>query len=280
MGVVRPGAQVDEGAAGEVGEARVERIRLVPVLLPGAPDPFDPRLSHLAGRTFVDLRTGTDDPHAVRDLMRAVGASPPEVVRAPAQARETSPYLGLEFFREEDSDLFFGRDGDIALLVEKLGAARFLAVLGASGSGKSSLVRAGLVPRLRAADEALQVVTLTPGSAPLAALAAQLAAAGAPAPPSAGTLRDDVRALDRAGEGMLIVVDQFEEVFSLVASARERRAFVDGLVYAATIPGGRTTVVVAMRSDFYRRCAEHPALRALVAEHQLLVGPLLSLIHI
>ena len=73
---------------------------------------------------------------------------------------------------------------------------------------------------------------------------------------------------------MLIVVDQFEEVFSLVASARERRAFVDGLVYAATIPGGRTTVVVAMRSDFYPRCADHPALRALVAEHQLLVGPL------
>ncbi len=260
-------------AAGGIASAD-PGFRLVPVLLPGAPDPFDPRLSHLAGRTFVDLRTGTDDPHAVRDLMRAVGASPPEVVRAPARERETSPYLGLEFFREEDSDLFFGRDGDVALLVEKLGAARFLAVLGASGSGKSSLVRAGLVPHLRAADEALRVVTLTPGNAPLAALAAQLAAAGAPAPPNAATLRDDVRALDRAGEGLLIVVDQFEEVFSLVASARERRAFVNGLVYAATIPGGRTTVVVAMRSDFYPRCADHPALRALVAEHQLLVGPL------
>ncbi len=259
-------------------------FRLVPVLLPGAPDPFDPRLSHLAGRAFVDLRGGTDDPHAVRDLMRAVGASPPEVVSAPARAREASPYRGLESFREEDAPLFFGRDRETSLLVEKLGAGRFLAVLGASGSGKSSLVRAGLVPALRAADDAVRVVTLTPGTTPLGALAVQLAAVAPPTAPSADDLRDDVRALDRAGEApaaaagararLLIVVDQFEEVFSVTSSARDRRAFIDGLVYASTIPGGRTTVVVAMRSDFYPRCADHPALSALVAEHQLLVGPL------
>jgi WD40 repeat protein len=258
-------------------------FRLVPVLLPGAPDPFDPSLSHLAGRTFVDLRTGTDDPHAVRDLMRAVGASSPEVVRAPAPGQETCPYLGLEFFREEDADLFFGRDREIALLVEKLRAARFLAVLGASGSGKSSLVRAGLVPGLRAADDALRVVTLTPGAAPLGVLAAQLSAVG-PHAPTAQQLADDVRALDRFADGLapkvsarprvLVLVDQLEEVFTLARSQRERKAFIDDLVYASTIPGGRTTVVVAMRSDFYPRCADHPALRALVAEHQFLVGPL------
>ena len=70
------------------------------------------------------------------------------------------------------------------------------------------------------------------------------------------------------------MVDQFEEVFSLTADARERRAFVDALVYAATIPGGRVSVILCMRADFYDRCADHPELRALVAEHQLLVGPL------
>ena len=258
-------------------------FRLVPVLLPGAPDPFDPRLSHLAGRTFVDLRTGTDDPHAARDLMRAVGASPPGVVRSPAQEQETSPYLGLEPFREEDAGLFFGRDREIALLVEKLRGPRFLAVLGASGSGKSSLVRAGLVPRLRAADDALRVVTLTPGATPLGPLAGQLAATASDAP-TAAELADDVRALDRAGERfattaasgarLLVVVDQLEELFTLARSPGERRAFIDNLVYASTIPGGRVAVVVTMRSDFYSRCADHPALRDLVAEHQFLVGPL------
>jgi WD40 repeat protein len=258
------------------------RFRLVPVLLPGAPDPFDARLAHLAGRTFVDLRAGTDDPHTARDLMRAVGAASPEVVRSPAEPHERCPYLGLEPFREEDAELFFGRDRETALLVEKLGAGRFLAVVGASGSGKSSLVRAGLVPRLRAADGALRVVTLTPGAGPLGALAAQLAAAGTPGAPTAAQLADDVRALDRASERsaaagpgarLLVVVDQLEELFTLTRSASERRAFIDCLVHASTIPGGRAAVVVTMRSDFYSRCADHPALRELVAEHQLLVGP-------
>ncbi len=95
---------------------------------------------------------------------------------------------------------------------------------------------------------------------------------------------NDPRTLDQAGERvaaapdasrrLLVVVDQFEEVFSLATKAGERRAFVDALVHAATVPGGNVVVVLAMRSDFYPRCAEHPELRAMVADRQFLVGAL------
>ena len=73
---------------------------------------------------------------------------------------------------------------------------------------------------------------------------------------------------------LLVVVDQFEEVFSLATNIRERRAFIEALVHAATVPGGHVVVVLAMRSDFYARCAEHSELRAMVADRQFLVGPL------
>ena len=266
-------------AAGEVASVD-PRFLLVSVLLPGAPEPFDPSLVHLASRPFVDLRAGIDDPLAARDLMRAIGARSPEVLRISAGSDERSPYRGLEPFREEDAELFFGRDREIALLSERLRAGRFLAVLGASGSGKSSLVRAGLLPAIRA-DGAAKVVILTPGAAALRALAGQLSSALGPGAPSADDLLVDVRAIDRAsdelggsGERLIVVVDQFEEVFSLTSNRRERRAFIDNVAYASTIPGGRTTVVIAMRSDFYPRCADHPALGALVAGQQFLVAPL------
>ena len=247
-------------------------FRLVPVLLPGAPDPFDPSLAHLAGRTFVDLRAGTDDPHAVRDLMRAVGASPPEVVGLPRRSgrpprtsassssvRRTPVCSSAGMARSRSSSRSCARP--LHGRARRLGQRQELARAGGPRAGPARRRRG---PPGRHAH---------PGSAPLAALAAQLAAAAT----RSAIRRHAPRRRARAGPGrreLLILVNQLEEVFSLARSAPERRAFMDGLVYAATIPGGRTTVVVAMRSDFYPRCADHPALRALVAEHQFLVGPL------
>ncbi|MGE0026476.1 MAG: protein kinase [Thermoleophilia bacterium] len=251
------------------------------VLLPGAPDLLEPALAALASRPAVDLRGEPDDPHAVSDVLRLLGAAP---ARHGTGSVAGCPYRGLAAFGEEDAELFVGRERETAMLLAKLRGGRFLAVLGASGTGKSSLIRAGLLPALRAAEPLTAVCTLTPGRGPAGSLAAALAPVLGARAPSATDVMDDPRSLDRAGERaadapdaprrLVVVVDQFEEVFSLTASPRERRAFIDALVHAATVPGGDVVVVLAMRSDFYGRCAEHPELRALVADRQFLVGPL------
>jgi ABC-type cobalamin/Fe3+-siderophores transport system ATPase subunit len=89
-----------------------------------------------------------------------------------------APYRGLEAFREEDASLYFGREHDVARILERLRASRFVAVIGPSGSGKSSLVQAGLLPALRrdsSPTAGWRVLDMVPGARPLAALAAQLA---------------------------------------------------------------------------------------------------------
>jgi WD40 repeat protein len=266
--------------------ARDRAFRLVLVLLPGAPDPGDPGLAFLATHPWVDLRAGTSDALAAQDIVRALrGEVSPGLGAAPTDA---CPYRGLEAFREEDADLFVGREQDTARLVQRLHSTRFLAVLGASGSGKSSLVRAGLLPAVRRgalpAGESWRVVDLVPGARPLAALASRLAHLPGAGAPSAADLGADERALDLAlaralegrpaGERVLVLVDQLEEAFTLCPDPGERAAFLSSLVYAATIPGGRAVVVVAMRSDFYHRLAEHSEMRALAAAQQVLVGPM------
>src|SRR4051794_14205485 len=149
-------------------------FRIFVVLLPGLADPFDPsRLSpFLTTRTWVDLRAGLGD---LQPLVNAVRGLPSA---GPAQAVESGrlPYRGLRPFEEDDADVFFGRDAEAQRALEKLKASRFLAVVGASGSGKSSLVRAGVVPTLRRYRWRVRV--LKPGAAPLSTLAAHLARLG------------------------------------------------------------------------------------------------------
>ncbi|MGH8887622.1 MAG: TIR domain-containing protein, partial [Egibacteraceae bacterium] len=277
----------------EVAQDRAAKdpdFRLFMVLLPDAPKPDDPNLAFLANRQWVDLRAGVDDPSDFQSLVAAVtgvAARPP----VPPGARDDRcPYRGLEVFDEEHAELFFGRDDDVARAVEKLRASRFLAVLGPSGCGKSSLVRAGVVPALKQGalpgSAAWTVRVVTPGARPLEVLAAQLVRLfpGESMQRTLDGLRADERSLDlavalaladrAADERLVLVVDQLEEVFTLCADEAERTAFVANLCYASTIPDGRVVVVVAMRADFYHRCAECPQLRTLVAARQFLVGPL------
>jgi WD40 repeat protein/energy-coupling factor transporter ATP-binding protein EcfA2 len=265
------------------------RFRLFMVLLPGALHPDDPSLDFLANRTWVDLRAGIIDRDGFQDLLSAITGAPRRTATIGAEPGRC-PYRGLEVFEKAHAELFFGRAADTARMVEKLKDSRFLAVLGPSGCGKSSLVRAGVVPALTQGalpgSAGWPVHLVMPGARPLSVLAALLVglAPGDSMQRTLDGLRGDERSLDLAAslalaqrpaaERLVLVVDQLEEAFTLCAEEAERAAFLANLCYAATIPGGRLMVLVAMRADFYHRCAPYPQLRALIAARQFLVGPL------
>ncbi|MGC0400084.1 WD40 repeat protein/transcriptional regulator with XRE-family HTH domain [Streptomyces sp. SAI-126] len=163
------------------------------------------------------------------------------------------PYQGLARFEPDDHDRYFGRERLVTALRQLVRDRRFTAVFGPSGSGKSSLLRAGLIPALRAERELAAIRVLTPGAHP--------------ARTHAGALRP-------AGKGdTLVVVDQFEEVFTLCRDPDERRAFLDLLLAARQEESG-LRVVIAVRADFYGRCAEHRGLADALGESGLLVGPM------
>jgi WD40 repeat protein len=238
---------------------------------------------------FVPALGLDDEPEAARRLLELAAS----VRREDAPATGLPPYKGLLHFDEADVDLFFGREALTAKLVARTlasvatpGAPRFLAVVGASGSGKSSLVRAGLIPALRWAPEsaAWPVYVLTPTSHPLEALAASLLgeakvplARAALAAELAGEPGRLHRALQQQMQlasvtHTLLVVDQFEELFTLCRENAERRAFVDNLLGAACEPVGSALVVIALRADFYARCAEYANLREALAQYQEYIG--------
>jgi len=260
-------------------------FRLFLVLLPGLPEPFDAATlsPFLRLRTWVDYRGGLEDERAFQALVSAINGLPLGPSVPIEAATDVCPYRGLEAFDEQHAEFFFGRDADVQRLLETLKGTRFLAVLGASGSGKSSLVRAGVVPALRL-GEAPEIVLLRPGAHPLEALAAQLVRLGGDLPMqrTLDELAGDPRTLHLAaslalagpGAGLLLVVDQFEEVFTLCRDDAERRAFFGNLVHAAGVPGGSTSVLLAMRADFYHRCGAHPELAQQLAAAQYLVSPL------
>lgn len=210
---------------------------------------------------------------------RTQGAEPAET------DRQGAPYAGLSAFQPEDADRFFGRERLTGEVVAKVRERRFLAVFGPSGSGKSSVLRAGLVARARAAG--WPVMLFTPGSHPVQECAVHLAAETGAAPgPLVTELLDDPAALhlrirqtliDRASDiDALIVVDQFEEVFTLCGDRDERDAFIAMLIAATTAETSRTRVVLGVRADFYGHCVQDPRLVEAVRDAQIAVGPMSS----
>jgi len=170
-----------------------------------------------------------------------------------------APYKGLLFFDESDSELFFGREALTARLAEHVinlvmdSSSRFLAVVGASGSGKSSLVRAGLAVALKRAGWDTHV--FTPTTNPMRMLDINL-----------NMMRRN------NAERVLILVDQFEEVFTLCHDEIERIAFIENLLTSAQDTSKKIAIVIALRADFYSHCAQYPLLRQAVAAEQEYIG--------
>ncbi|WP_437755147.1 nSTAND1 domain-containing NTPase [Sorangium sp. So ce1389] len=182
------------------------------------------------------------------------------------------PYRGLATFGPADRRFFFGRDREIAGLVKALGTGRrLLTLLGASGSGKSSLVMAGLLPALVQDNQlgcAFRAAVLRPGAHPCEALAAAIASLGGEV--AGDLLRHDLlkhpEALIQAAETqlrgqpgdaqLLLVVDQLEELFTQAEDRAEAAAFVAALLHAIALPAGRVHVVLTLRADFLGYCLD------------------------
>lgn len=179
--------------------------------------------------------------------------------QADAPTPGVAPYKGLLYFDESDTELFFGRELLTAQLTKHVidqtlaEPDRFLAVIGASGSGKSSLVRAGLAVSLRKAGWGLLI--FTPTTHPLHQLEARLHSSNG-----------------ENEERVLILVDQFEELFTLCRDEIERIGFIEKLLSFARGKSKKYSVVIAMRADFYPRCAPYPQLRQAIATEQEYIG--------
>src|SRR5215207_7025779 len=199
--------------------------------------------SHLPeGCSLVDL-----GPHRFSGIGAAerVRALTGPGVRAPWSVID-SPYRGLLAFEADDRALFFGREGIVAELIGRVAPGRLLAVVGASGGGKSSVLRAGLLAAARAGEVAGidDAVLLTPGAEPR---------------------------LDTPNEpNRLVVVDQFEELFTVCADADLREQFIDALLRL------RCAVAIGMRADLYGRLSGHAELARAIAANQLLLAAMTS----
>lgn len=172
--------------------------------------------------------------------------STPSLHAVPSPAE--CPYRGLLEFELDDADLFFGRDEVLDDVLARLAASRFVALVGASGSGKSSLVRAGVMAAARRGDVAgvSSTALLTPGPDPLSAL-------------EAANLEDHAD---------LLVVDQLEEAFTLCSDESRRARFFDELLHR----DGKT--LVSMRADFYGHCAAYEELATHLSANNVLLGPM------
>ena len=261
---LRVGIGLDAGEAVEVGNG-----------YRGAPLNIASRLCSLAtpgevlatqgvvdlARHVEGLRLYEQGPTRLKGLDRPV-----TIIKVVAET--ANPYKGLRAFDEADAPDFFGREALteqlLDRLAEKVPGERFLAVVGPSGSGKSSVVRAGLVPALRAGAlpgwTRARVAVIIPGLHPMLELVAALRrVAGAD-----GDDLDDL-SLDPADLGqvlelalprrskLVLVIDQFEELFTLVEEEHLRTGFLEALYAAVVEPKGRLGVVITLRADFYDR---------------------------
>ena len=277
---------------------------VIPVLMPGCDSPPTGFLKLL---TWVDLSKGAGVLQQTERLADLRAALLGEAVAASVVRASICPYRGLEPFREEDVAFFCGRDDAIRELVARVNEHSFVAVVGPSGSGKSSLVFAGLVPALRKQGRTTMwdVVTLRPGKSPLSALAEAFGVMPDGAGPAAiDTYLEGEAAAYRAGDAdmlarivdrrldaapekpdrLLIYVDQWEELYAMAPPPEDKErlkqhsadveTFIELLVAAASGARSRASVVLTVRADFYNPLIRNPRLAALLPKQQVNIPPM------
>jgi hypothetical protein len=213
----------------------------------------------------------------------------------PYEALSLCPYRGLLYFREEDAPFFFGRQAAVDKLIDAVQRKPLATVVGAWGSGKSSVVRAGLLPRLRSdRHTAWEIVILVPTDQPLKALARALIPLLEPimgevdrlaeATKLAEHFRSKVVSLSDIVERLferqsgtdriLIVVDQFEELYTLTTDDEARRRFLDEILAASSCAGSKVNIALTLRGDFVGKALAYRPLSDRLRDAQMNLGPM------
>ena len=260
-----------------------EALPPLPLLCPDLPEAVD---SVLQRATAKSPGARYPDVLAFAAAFRQAAAGLPLTVAPPTEPHDLkNPYMGLRPFEEADAPYFHGRSALISPLLNRL--RPFLALIGPSGCGKSSLVKAGLIPALRqgalpGSDKWL-IAEMTPGAHPLAELEIGLLRIAIRRP---GGLREqlwrDERGLLRAAKlllpeaagDLLLVIDQFEELFSANVAEAERAHFLDNLVTAVSAPNTRFHVIITLRADFYDRPLRYARFSQLLRDHTEVIIPM------
>lgn len=213
----------------------------------------------------------------------------PSALREVATNNTANPFKGLQPFSEADATVFFGRDRIVSDIVRRLADdANLVTLVGASGSGKSSVLRAGLIPALRKGSvqgsERWLVAQMTPGSRPFVELEAALLKATIDPPDSLRELLDDpesgmlsacLRLLPGKSDHLFVLIDQFEELFTLVASDELRNRFIRNLEVVLDDPHRRIVVALALRADFYDQPLSYPRFATAMGNSVINVVPML-----
>ncbi len=224
-------------------------------------------------RVLLSEELGLDPSPPLQRMQERVLLHDPSLLPAAEAAAEAAvdarnPYKGLRPFGEEDAADFFGRDALTEAVLDRLRAgARLVALVGPSGSGKSSVLAAGVVPRLREGalpgSDGWVIASLVPGARPMEDIETVVSKA-TELPVGLADLLDGPGGNAGAtlptmphGGRLVIVMDQFEELFT-VTEESVRRRFLQGLAAAVSRPGGQVTVLLTLRADFYDRPLSHP----------------------
>ena len=273
-------------------QARDPHFPVIPVLLPGC----DPPLGFLSQMTWIDLRQPSEKSSQIDHLARIIkgGSDIGELRRNPRSV--VCPYRGLLPFREEDSSFYFGRESYIRQLDETLARNNLVAVVGASGSGKSSLVQSGLVPRLRRSgrNPVWEIAMMRPGVDPFHALAdvilpliepqtsgialvkkrAELVELMRTRKTPLWDLTSEALRQQRGTDRLLLVVDQWEELYVECKDESLATRFIEQIIESTSQSNTALSVVFTIREDFYRHILTNRALLDRLRDARVDLGPM------
>lgn len=306
--VVTPATRSSQMVREHLRLAAMYQRRIVFVWAFGSDTSIDPALFNVPGQDGVIDARGSRYVKALDEVIDCLNETSQEdisITKTPTRvlAEPRNPYKGLHAFTGDDAWDFFGRDrliNDLAGQLQTLTmdpphmpGSRLLALVGPSGSGKSSLMKAGLLPRLQGnmlaalpgSERWLYLDPITPGRQPCAELLGALARLFPEG--SLNSIREELaeesgRGLHRLaaylnrqrGAHVLLAIDQFEEIFHPAISETERQHFLNLLTTAATEPGGPVLIVLTLRADFYDRPMQYPEISYLIEAHHVPILPL------